>query len=394
MAGDPPGGADVVGQGDDDAPASRLRGPRAVAVTVAVLLGVGAVSKSGLLSSDEPAPTETPTASVSAGAGGTPRLVARVGDALLVAGVPAVKTRSALPDISREDPLVPAMAGSDTREPLIGVVGHTLFRSDPARGRWRSLGRAEEVVAAGLAPDRVYVLRNGRLVEAEIATGTTTDSAPFPGFDSTQWKAEGLITVPEGDSAMVMSRRVAAGREDLALAWSTASVRSFGRPEVQALGTYGPVIGMAADRVLTLRACPGPECRIVVVSRTTDLVLARAVAPPPGWTFVGGGPAAGRIHESLVTVERLTDGSPDRHFALARLVPGGDSALLVRGTESVHLAAGLVSGPRGQVFMLARPSDGTRLQARVWDPNRPYVVSPVVPLVTFPADAKLICGCG
>jgi hypothetical protein len=396
MAGDPRGGADVVGQGDGDAPAGKLRGLRAAVVAAAVLIGVGAVSKSGLLSSDEPAPTATPTASASAAAAGAPRLVARVGDTLLVGGIPAIETGSALPDFGPEARLVPAMAGADTAQPLIGVAGRTLFRSDPARGRWRPLGHAEAVVAAGVRPSRVYVFRHGRLVEAEIATGTTTDRQPFPGFDASQWRAKGLITAAEGDSALVMSHRVAEGREDLALAWSATSVDSLGRPEVQALGTYGPVVGVAADRVITLRACPGPDCRIVIVSRTTDLVLARAVAPPRGFTFVGATRqrAAGQMQESLVTVERLTGGSPDRHFALARLVPGGDSALLVRGTESVHLPAGLVAGPRGQVYLLIRPSDGTLPQARVWDPDRPYVVSALTPQVTFPTDAKLVCVCG
>lgn len=395
MAGDQPGAGDVVGQGNGDGPTGRLRGLRALVVVAAVLLGVGAISRSGLLSSGEPAPSPPPSATATAGADGAPRLVARIGaTALLVGGVPALKTDHALPAaLGREGSLVPALVGSEIPQPLIGVAGHTLFRSDPARGRWRKLGPAERVVAPGLAPGRVYLIRGGRLVEAETATGSATKTEPFPGFDLTQWTAEGLISVAEGDTALVMSHPVADGRADLALAWSADSVRSLDRPAVQALGTYGPVLGLAADWVLTLRACPGPDCRIVIVSRTTDLVLSRAVAPPTGWTFVDG-PTAGQMHESLVTIEHLSGGRPDGQFALARLVPGGDSALLVRGTESVNIASGLVAGPGGTVYLLTRPDDGSFPQARVWDPDRPNVVPLLFPRVTFPADAPLVCGCG
>lgn len=312
----------------------------------------------------------------------------------MVAGLGIDKTLDALPkNLDRETPLLPTEVGAVTAHPLVGVAGGKLFRSDPSRDRWRSLGRAETVVATTAGPSRAYVVRGGHLVEVDTATGRTTDPDPFPGFVMSRWNVEGVLTVAKDEYALVLTHPVADGRADLALAWSDDVVQSLGRPALQPLGTYGPVLGIAADRIVTLQNCPGPDCRVVIVSRTNDLVLARAVEPPPGWTFVEG-PSAGREHEALVTVTRRTSSASGGSFALARLVPGGDSALLVSGSYGVNLDGGLVDGPRGQVYLLVDPPDGSTPQARVWDPNRPDRTTLVVPRATFPPGAGLVCVCG
>src|SRR5919106_5561054 len=73
------GRVDVLGQGEEGPAATHPVLRRAV-VVVAVLLGIAAVSRSGLLSSaDQPNRHPRPSTTASAHVDGSPRLVARIG---------------------------------------------------------------------------------------------------------------------------------------------------------------------------------------------------------------------------------------------------------------------------------------------------------------------------
>jgi hypothetical protein len=191
-----------------------------------------------------------------------------------------------------------------------------------------------------------------------------------------------------------MARPAGEGRTLLALAWATGLVRTGLEPKVEELGTVGQLLGIADDWVIALGpACPGAACRIQVVSVTRDQNLIRDVAPPDGWTFVSG-PSAGRTHEALVPVEHLTGGRPDGLLALARLVPGGDNALLVGATTHVVLEAGLADGPGGSVYLVTEPQKGEGTQVRVWQPQALGGARLLLPRPTFPDGAQLVCVCG
>src|SRR5690349_15726296 len=105
---------DVVGQGRDDepgSPPSRLRRAALVAGAVAV---VAVLSRSGLLSSGEPSPPRPrPSASETGVVTATgPRLVARVGDVLVLDARHKDRTGSGLPPgLAADAPLVPVLPG-------------------------------------------------------------------------------------------------------------------------------------------------------------------------------------------------------------------------------------------------------------------------------------------
>jgi hypothetical protein len=95
-----------------------------------------------------------------------------------------------------------------------------------------------------------------------------------------------------------------------------------------------------------------------------------------------------------VPVHRLGDADTPDDVALARLVPGGDNALLVQGTDRVRLAAGLVDGGGGSVYLLRDPENEGSPRALVWDPGAANIAVPLRPATNFPADARLVCVCG
>ena len=398
--------ADVVEQGPEPGGPGRLPpwARRAGLVGAAVLAVLG-LSRSGLLSADEPQPRPEPSPSDSATPGDdAPRLVARLADLLLIAASGAAEPGARLPaDLPAGARLVPVRlqgehdppAASAGPGPVLGVADGELIRVDPARPRWRSLGPADAVVSASYRPAKAIVLRGSELEEVEIATGGQTDAKPFPGFDPEAWTPRGVLAAA-GSGALVMTGPAKDGLSALALAWPKGVVRTGTQPLVEDLGMIGPLLGIADDWVITLSpGCPGPACRVRVVSVTRDLVRTRDKAPPAGWTFIEG-PSAGRTHEALVPVEHLTGGRPDGRRALARLVPGGDHALLVGLTDTVALDAGLADGPGGTVYLLsAAPGlPGGRLQARIWDPQNPASTQLLLPRTTFPDQARLVCVCG
>lgn len=380
---------DVVVHGREPAGDGPPTWLRVVVLVLAGAVGAFLFSRSGLLSADAPERPEAigrPTPAAAPGAA----LVARVENRLVHLGRDEGGAR--LPDdLPAGTRLVPVLSarGDGT---LVGVHDGLLFRVAPEPGaRWRPIGQAERVVAASAAPGRAVVLRGDRVVEVEIATGRLAVEQPFPGFDAAAgWQPVDVVSAV-GTRALLMRRPAADGAGvELALAWPLRRVEPGTDEPVRALGTVDALLGTAGDWVLgTAGSCPGPDCRVVVVSVTRDRVAARAVGPPPGWLF-GVGPSAGRSHETLVTVARVGDPSAR---ALARLVAGGENALLVQDSEGVDLRSGLVAAPDGTVFLVTAAGDERRL--RLWDPQRPGRAAPLgTQTGRIPPGATLVCVCG
>jgi hypothetical protein len=385
---------DVVEHGAEPAGGGPPGWLRRAAVVVLAGLALVAVVRGGLLSADEPSPGPGPGPGPSpapqgttSGSGG-PHLVARRGDRLVAVRDGGLQRATELPaELPDDAPLATVRRSGGAPGPVVGVSAVELFRADPDLGRYRSLGLADALVGASPEPGRVYVVRSGGIQEVDVDTGTTLTRNAFPGFDP-RAAIEGVL-VSNGDPAVVQGRDTADGRVELSLLWSRGDIDLGARPAVQHLGVVDRFLGIAADWALGLDGCPGATCRVVVASTTRDRVLSRAVEPPPGWTFVAG-PSAGSTQEALVPVRERSSG----RLALARLVPGGQRALVVRGTDRVVLDADLVDGPAGTVWLLARSGGATPPRVRVWDPVQPNVASLLRPVAAMPSDARLVCVCG
>jgi hypothetical protein len=379
---------DVVEKGRDDRPGRGPAAVRPVALVLLVLAGLFVLSRSGLLSADSPPDGGT-------GRNGTAaevhRLVARVDDRLVRPAQADGSGGARLPDgLAAQARLVPVLTG-DASSVLVGVHEGLLFRLAPTRdARWQPIGRARAVVAAGAAPGRVLVLRAGGVAEVEVATGRVAQPAPFPGFaEAAGWRPEGVVSAV-GTRSLLVSRPLPDGvGQELALAWPARRVEAGTNPPLQVLGSYRALLGVADDWILTSAgACPGSACRVRIVSVTRDAVLARDVAPPPGWSFLLG-TSGGRTREALVPVQRIDDG----RRALARLVAGGDNALLVQGSAGVDLDAGLVGDLDGSVRLVTRAGDGAE-RVRTWSPLQPARAEPLGDGSALPDDARLVCVCG
>jgi hypothetical protein len=390
---------DVVEHGPaEERPPGLRPGVSRVVLVVGLVLAVVALSRSGLLSADPPAPSVPSSASVAPEVLEASALVARVGDRV-------VRLRYDEDEGARlpgDDPssLVPVRLQQGTGR-LVGVQDGQLFSVGTARdAQWAPIGRATEVLSATATSGRAVVWRGAEVVEVDVSTGRLVAADPFSGFDaSAGWVPEGLVAVT-GSRALLMTRPVPAGdRVELALAWSSLRVQVGLNPPVQSLGIYDRLLGIADDWVLAGKgACPGPDCRVQVVTLTRDDVLVREVVAPEGWTFRTGR-LPGRSHEALLPVERL--GEPGS-VALARVVPGGDNALLIGGTERVALRAGLVESLAGWVYLVTRNGGGEE-QLRVWSPESPGRAELLEDLdegdvieggTSFPPLARLVCVCG
>jgi hypothetical protein len=404
---EPDGSRDVVEHGEEPMSGGVPPWLRRAALVAAAVVALAVLSRTGLLSAGGPAPEPPRPPGQDSPA---PRLVARLGDRLLVAerrtSRPATVLPSGLPAGARlvAAPDADSVAQGLEVGPLVGVVRGRLFRADPDRARFRWLAPGTEVLAPALAESTVAVRRGDTVQAVEVNAGATTDADPFPGYDAAAGTPRGLLAAL-GTKAMVLSRDVGDGTEALSLAWPAALVRAGVKPGIQQLGVFGPLLGVADDWVISLDpgcaaagAVTGPTagvCHLRVISVTQDLVQAKDVAPPPGWTFVQG-PIAGQTHEALVSVERVTGGRPDGTRALARLVPGGDNALLVAGTDRVVVRAGLSDGVQGTVYLLARPSARHAAggpEVLVWDPQHPAAARPTARHWSFPRSARLVCLC-
>lgn len=369
-------------------------GARRVALVLALATAALLVSRSGLLSADAP---DQPDGRVGPTAEPVPaavRLVAEVDGHLVRPGqddwsegprVPGSAMVSLVPV-----PVPTAVFSARGPGTLAGVVDGLLFVLGTGPGAVsRPIGQARSVVAA--IPGRLLVWRDDRVVELDAGTGRVLDPAPFPAFDSSEgWSPEGLVAVT-GTHPLLMSRSLPDGlRQELALAWPARRVDAGTNPGLQALGTYGVLIGIADDWVLTQGpGCPGTGCTVRVLSVTRDDVLVRDVVPPDGWRF-SGGPGPGRTREALLPVTR----DDEMLEALARVVPGGDSALLVGGTEGVDLAAGVVDTADGDVYLIVRPPNERTEGLRVWRPGRSGRAALVPGGPELPQTARLVCVCG
>jgi len=386
---------DVVARGPDRE--EREGGLSALARGTGLLLVLAALalllSRSSLLSADAPRRPDgsrPPTASQAPGERETSRLIAQVDDRLVRLQDDWAEGPR-LPGPAGEMPLVPVRSPAGAGA-VAGVHAGRLFSvATTERAHWAPIGRARAVVAASTAPGRLVVWKGGRVVEVEVGTGRVVDPAPFPGFDgSGGWSPAGLVTLVNTRALLLRRPDPDGRRATLALAWPTRRVEAGTNPPLQTLGRLGRLMGIADDWILVRGpSCPGEGCTVQVVTVTRDDVLVRDVAAPQGWDFVGG-PTAGRTHEALVGV-RTDDETVE---ALARLVPGGDNALLVQGTEGVDLEAGLVDTAAGTVYLVRRGVGGTPARVWVWRPDRPGRVMLMPGPGVLPQTARLVCVCG
>ena len=401
---------DVVEQGRRDRwePPRWLRGN---ALVVALALTVLVVTRPHLLSAGGAAahrPAAVPTADRTPS---TPplrlgentsqgiSLVVRQGDHLerYEAGSgrwPLAMLPKGLPDPA---PLVHASL-LDGSGPLVGVALGVLFRSSPLRGRSvTTIGRADRVLAPSPEPGRLFILlrggpRNGsRLVELAAQTGKITDQRPFPGYDPAgQWRPIAVFSSP-GSSRLLLTRATGGGRVQLALAVRRVRAASDSSADLVPIGSATRVLGVADTRILTLddrpETCVDRGCPITVRTVTSEGVWTREVQPPRGWTFgttVVGGEGGG---DPLVVVSRVGDRG---RFALARLVPGGRSGLLVGGTDGLVESITPVGGPDGLVLFAVPRPEGTRV--RVWFPGARSAAL-LLDLPALKPGAELVCAC-
>jgi hypothetical protein len=392
--------SDVLGTvpGDDDGSGGRRPGHghlwRLVAVGAAALLALLAL-RSGLLS----APGDDTAGARSAGG----LLVLRSEGRLLVEAGDDWAEGPELPRrLGKRAPLVPVLS-STGRSVLVGIAGRTLFSIDPAdpEDTATPLGRARGVVSGSGRLGGVLVERgDGQVVEVDAATGAVRDPAPFPGQPTgTRWHAVGLLSVPGAARSLLMTASgtttgdaaTAVDPVDLVLAAPARPVELGTQPGLRPVTTVPRVLAIGSDSVLAAAAgCPGSSCPaegVQVVTVTRDDVLVREVAAPPGRIFAGT-PLAGGSVSNLLVVE------PERgRPALARVVAGGATTLLVRGSSGVDVRAGLVDDLDGTAYLVVREDRDSDGVVRAWAPGRPALArSARAPAV--PPGAGLVCGCG
>jgi hypothetical protein len=79
--------------------------------------------------------------------------------------------------------------------------------------------------------------------------------------------------------------------------------------------------------------------------------------------------------------------------ALARPVPGGESALLVQGSVGLDPEAGMVGPAGGAVFFVTGGGSGPR-RVSVWDAEGRGPATAIPGLGgLLPASARLVCAC-
>jgi hypothetical protein len=278
---------------------------------------------------------------------------------------------------------------------LYGVSDRTLFRIDASTGDLDAdLGSVERIVGVGPSPGELLVqVRSGadaRAVVLDAATGDVLDTEPFPGFDGTgSWTPRGPTTA-FGVAGMVLTRPVGDGRVDTAVAWSEVGVAAGFMPSrLQRFGRAGTFLGVADDWVLFLGDdCPSSTCRLTVLSFTRTGAATREVRPPAGWSFTTG-ETGGNSHEVLAPIVNLGDESM---HGLARLVSGGDTALLLRDSIGLDPDAGVVAEPDGSVYFLRSAAGRARVLAR-WSPVEVPHIATFPKVASPPPGARLVCVC-
>jgi hypothetical protein len=380
-----PRSADRRDAADDRGPWWARPGVRYTALVAAALVALLVVTQSGLLSAETP-----PDAAGGAGAGG--RLVVLDDGHLAVAVGDDWSDGPSVPDgVDSATDLVGVVMPSG-RSLLVGAAEGTLFHVDPAGDDDPTeIGRATRVVGATDSLGSVVVERaGGDVAEVDARTGRTVSTDPFPGFEPSQgWRAVGLLAVGTGRS-LLARRRLGDGLE-LGLAATERAVEGGAQLPFAVVGAVPRLLGVSPDAVLgATQSCPGPHCRVLVVTITRDDARQRSVEPPAGWHFAAA--RAGRSAQGLLVLERIGGGPR----ALARAVAGGDSALLVGGSTGVDLATGLVDDLDGRTHLVVtgRGAAGEERRALLtWVPGSPSRLVPGRGPVP-PEGTQLVCACG
>jgi hypothetical protein len=199
----------------------------------------------------------------------------------------------------------------------------------------------------------------------------------------------GLLGVVSGGS-LLAGRRLGDGLE-LGLAATERAIVGGAQLPFAVIGALPRLLGVSPDAVLgATQNCPGPQCRVLVVTITRDDARQRSVEPPAGWHFAAT--RAGRSAQGLLVLQRRGGGPR----SLARAVAGGDSALLVGGSTGVDLATGLVDDLDGSTHLVVtgRGAGGQERRALLtWVPGSPSRLVPA-PGAVPPEGSQLVCACG
>ena len=297
---------------------------------------------------------------------------------------------------ARDDLRVYVGGDADGAPRFFTVVNGRLLRVEPGTDRTSDLGAVTRIVDAARRPGQLFVQtavdKGARVVTVDADSGQVLDPAPFPDEDARRQGYQPIgVLFHSGVDGLVLQRTTEGGVDDLAVAWATPEVKAGQRAGFLPIGRQGDLLGLTDDWLLLLKgSCPGPACRLVVVSFDRDRFAVRAVRPPLGWSFTRRS-LDGLVHGDLVPVipEELQVGRPAS--ALARLAASGASALLVPGTEGVVQQAGLVARD-GDVFFVSLGVDGIRRALR-WTPGAAGQVSSFTGLPPLPDGAALICVC-
>lgn len=389
---------DVLTQpGADDAHPARMW-VRRFALVAVVCAALAVFAHDNLLSGDrrsaQPRPAPTTGASSVPEQETLPTVVARHGSRLVRYSDSGKRTLATLPAGFPAEERLWAVEPAGSRTLLYGVNRRELFRIDAQRGRVvRQLGTVIRIVDIG--PGRGELLievpdgNGSKVVVINAATGDVTEANSFRGFDGTgNWTPRGVVT-KFGVPGIVLTRPGAAGQQEVAVAWSERGVTSgFVASRLEPFGAQGRLIGVAEGWLLFLDdTCPSPSCALTVLSFTPKGAAVRKVSPPPGWSFLPR-ESGGQPYEVLVPVVRTGDGHA---YALARVVAGGDRALLLANAVGLDPDAGVVAGRDGSSYFLLDDGDG-RVVAR-WSPvHQPYLTK-FHELPRLAPTARLVCAC-
>lgn len=371
---------------------------RRFALVALVCAALAVIAHDNLLSGDrrssQPRPPTTKGASSVAEQEALPTVVARHGSRLVRYSHRGERSVATLPAGFPAGERLWAVEPADSRTVLYGVNRRELFRIDTERGRVvRQLGTVIRIVDVG--PGRGELLievpdgDGSKVVVLDAATGDVTDANSFRGFDGTgDWTPRGVVT-KFGVPGIVLTRPGAAGRQEVGVAWSERGVASGSVPSrLQPFGARGRLIGVAEGWLLFLDdTCPSPSCALTVLSFTPKGAAMRKVSPPPGWSFLPR-ESGGQPYEVLVPVVRTGDGEA---YALARVVAGGDRALLLANAVGLDPDAGVVATRDGSSYFLIEDGDA-RVVAR-WSPvDQPYLTR-FHELPRLAPTARLVCAC-
>jgi hypothetical protein len=379
---------DVVEQGRapvGGGPHRRARWVRRAVVAGLVIVAAAVVSRTGLLSrSDGPQPVG-PTASAQSN---RPVVFVEGGRLVRYRGT-AVTRGAALPPGRLAEPgwfVVTSVSGGSS---VFGVVGGQLVHVTGARAvTIGPAARLVDVSRTGLLFLQPTAGDGGTVVALDATIAQVVDRAPFPGDTGADgWAPVGVLSLFDADALLL--RHTAVDGDQLELAWAAGEVRSGRADPVQALAGGGVLVGVLHDRVLVRdRSCPAGRCLVSVLSVRRGGSQLHPVRAPAGWSFAPVAPP-GRSRAALTLVRRV--GAPGT-AALARIVPGGDTALLVPGSAGLVVATGLVEDGTGAVFFVRTGSAGRTLMT--WDPDRSGPAQVVRMLPRQRADARLVCVCG